>query len=143
MTDSTTGGPYGGPPRGAAGRTTAQLLTDLYTELTGLFRKEIALVKTEMSEKVGQLAGGVAYAVAGGVLALVGVIFLLQALVYGIAYLFGIPEEIATLIVGLLVTGAGAFLVLSGVRAMKLDSLAPNRALRQVRKDAQVIKEKV
>jgi len=142
MTDTTRGASYGGAPPSAS-RSTAQLLTDLYSELTGLFRKEIALVKSEMSQKVGQVASGIAYAVAGGVLALVGSIFLFQALIYGIANLFDIHEGWATLIVGVLVAGIGALLVMSGVRAMQLDSLVPNRAISQVRKDAQVIKEKV
>lgn len=142
MMDFTRGPPQGGGPP-SAGRSTAQLLTDLYTELTGLFRKEIALVKSEMSQKVAQIAGGVAFTVAGGVLALVGSIFLFQALIYGIASLFDIHEGWATLIVGVLVTGLGGLLAMSGIRAMKLDSLAPNRAISQVRKDAQVIREKV
>jgi len=142
MTDTTRGASLGGAPAGAS-RSTAQLLTDLYSELTGLFRKEIALVKAEMGQKVGQVASGIAFAVAGGVLSLVGTIFLFQALIYGVAYLFGIHEGWATLLVGLLVAGIGGLLVMSGVRAMNLDSLAPNRAIGQVRRDVQVIKEKV
>jgi hypothetical protein len=59
----------------------SQLVTGLFSDVTGLLRKEIDLAKTEVSEKLSKAIGGIEVLLAGVVLAIGAIGVLLGALV--------------------------------------------------------------
>ena len=69
----------------AQGRSLADLIGGLASDISGLFRKEVQLAKTELSEKVDSALSATRLLLAGGVLALGALGVLLAAIVGGIA----------------------------------------------------------
>jgi hypothetical protein len=59
-----------------------------------LVREEIELAKAEVSAKVASLAKGIAIGVAGGIFAVVGLLFFLHGLSFGFADWFGVATWI-------------------------------------------------
>ena len=65
---------------------------------------------------------------------------LLQALVIAIAEM-GVPPALAALIVGLVVAAIAYFMIHKGTSDLKASSLAPDRTMDSLRRDAQLVKE--
>lgn len=90
------------------------LLKELRDEMTLLIRQEVALAKTEFSEKSARISRNVILAVAGALAAFVGVIFILNSVsaLVGIGLIAaGLGEHaiwLAPLIVGVVVAIIGA-----------------------------------
>src|SRR4030095_927808 len=57
----------------------SDLIKALRDEALLLVRQEVALAKTEMSEKIGRTLRNTAYAIAGGLVAFLGLVFILHA----------------------------------------------------------------
>ena len=116
-------------------RSLGELFGDLARDTGTLVRQEVALARTEMSQKATQAGKDVGFLVAGGAVAYAGFLALLAAIAIGLGQL-GVPWWLAALLVALVVGGAGAFLVLRGLNALKRASLAPERTLRTLQDDA-------
>ena len=121
------------------------LFADLWRETSTLVHKEAELAKAELSEKVTQVSSGVAELAIGGLIVFAGFIVVLIALANGLAHF--LPEDqadwLAPLIVGAVVIAFGFIAVLRGRSNVKPESLAPERTLESVRRDAQLVKEHV
>lgn len=126
----------GGPsPRGAG---LADLLGQLGGDIAGLVRKEVELVRAEISEKLSAAGKAVADIAAGGLLLVAALLVLLQALVLALSK---IMDPIwASLLVGACVAGVGYVLVRAGMKAISLKGLTPDRTARQLKKDADLMK---
>jgi len=123
-------------------RSVPALFSDLIQDVTTLFRKEVQLAKTELSEKASQAATASASIAIGGVVLLAALIILLHAIVAWLAYA-GIPSHWGYLIVAVLV-GIGGYVALQkGLSNLKATSLTPNRTVEQLQRDAAVAKEQV
>ena len=123
-------------------RTIGSLLRDLFDEARDLFRQEVALAKTEASEKASMLGKNVAFIAAGGMVAFAGALFILAALSVLFSWLFrnaGLSPEMATLLgpltVGLIVTIVGYILVQKGLKTLKDGSLKPERTIQSIKED--------
>ena len=79
-----------------------------------LVRGEIALAKAELRQEVSRVGAGVGMLAAAGVAALIGVIFLLTALAWGIPAAFGWPAWSGFAIVGVLVLAVAGALGMMG-----------------------------
>jgi hypothetical protein len=129
-------------------RSLAALFTDVRRDLSALIRQEIALARAEALEKVDQARTGAIALVAGGVVALVGLYFLFQALAFGVAALLArwlggqIAVWLAPLLVGLLAVLIGWVVLRKGLRNLRTTSLAPRQTARSLRRDAELIKER-
>lgn len=123
-------------------RTLPQLIADLVNQFTELFQTELRLVKAEFSEKLSQYANGGTMIGAGGVALLVALFLVLQAIVLWLAAL-GLPERWGYLLVGLVVGGIGAGVLMKGINNLKTTNLVPDRTLGQVRADVATVKERV
>jgi hypothetical protein len=123
-------------------RSLGDLIGNLASDTTSLFRKEVQLARTEISEKVGQIQAGLVSLIIGGVFALAGFIVLLQGIVAWLAAA-GLGVVWASLLVGLVVAIIGAVLLKAGQSKMKINNLAPDRAAHQLRKDAELARETV
>lgn len=128
----------------------SELVGGLLSDVTGLLRKEIDLAKTEVSEKLKKAMSGVEFLMIGLVLAIGAVGVLLSALVSGLAVVlsrYGISEvsanALAAVIVGLII-GAIAWLLISrGIAALRGTELKLDRTTASLRRDAEIVKEKV
>lgn len=126
-------------------RSIVQLLSDLANETTTLVRREIELAKTEMSEKVTQVGGGVAALAAGGLVFFAGFLVLLDAAVYGLGQLlntYGLPA-LEALIVAVGTMVVGIIMLMIGRNALKAGNLAPSRTVDSIRRDKELVKEHV
>jgi drug/metabolite transporter (DMT)-like permease len=121
-------------------RSLRDLVADLGSSITTLFRKEIQLARAETSEKISQAGGAVAVIAAGGVLALAALIVLLEAIVIAIADA-GLPPAAAAAIVGVVVAVLAYVLIHMGIRNLRASQLVPSRTVDALKRDAQVAEE--
>ena len=131
-------------------RPLSELVSGLVTDITGLFRKEINLAKTEASEKMSQAITGVEAFAAGLVFAIAAVGVLLAALVNGLAAFFvaqGMRETsadaLSSVIVGVIVALLAYGMIKRGLSTLRGENLKFDRTSSSLRRDAQMIKERV
>lgn len=124
-----------------ADRSVGTLFADLARETSRLFRQEIALAKAEVADRVGQLGAGAAEIVAGGVILYAGFLALMATAIIALTYV--LPVWLATLIIGVVVTAAGAVLLLLGRRHLEPGKLVPYRTMRSLRDDADWAREQM
>jgi len=120
MSDMTTG---------ASDRSIGDLFGDLTREITTLVKQEMNLAKTEMSHKFSSVGKNVAYLAAGGLVAYAGFLILLAAITLVLNQLAHLPLWASALLVGLVVTGVGGFLVKKGIAAFKTEDYVPHETL--------------
>jgi len=131
-------------------RPLGDLLGGLAGDISNLFRKEIELAKTEASEKLGSVLGGVELLIAGAVVAMGAVGVLFAAIVTALATLFvsmgmgtTAANSVAALIVAI-VAGLIAWLLVSRGRAtLSASNLKMDRTTTSLSRDAAVVKEKL
>ena len=128
----------------------SELIGGLVSDVSGLLRKEIDLAKTEASEKLSKALGGVEVMVVGLVLAIGAVSVLLSALVSGLTLVLvrnGMGEvgahALAALIVGVVIGGIAWLLVSRGIAALRASNLKLDRTATSLRRDVDVVKEKI
>jgi hypothetical protein len=114
-------------------------LRDLATDVSDLLRKEIRLAKAEMTQAVAGRLQAAVWIVAAGLLGLVALLLVVQALVFGIASL-GIGLHWASLIVAALLGALAAGSFFYG-RSLANASTAPTRTSRQINADITAIRE--
>lgn len=122
-------------------RSIAEIFTDLMTQLTMLLRKEGQLARTEMSEKITQVAVGLGLIVGGSVLLTPALVILLQAGVSALITSKIVDEPWAPLIVGGGVLVIGLILLLVGMSRLKAEALVPSRTIQQIQSDMRVAKQ--
>lgn len=130
-------------PRGIA-----DLLKELRDESQTLLRQEVALAKTELSEKVSQATSDATKIGAGLGVALLGGVVLLIALANLVSAAFEfidndwISGAIGYGLVGLVTTIVGYALYKSGLAALKHRSLTPEKTLASLKEDKQWLQNK-
>jgi Putative Actinobacterial Holin-X, holin superfamily III len=122
-------------------RSLADIFTDVMTQLTMLLRKEGQLARTEMSEKITQVAVGLGLIVGGSVLLTPALVILLQAGVSALITSKIVDEPWAPLIVGGGVLVIGLILLLVGMSRLKAEALIPSRTIQQIQSDMRVAKQ--
>jgi hypothetical protein len=115
------------------------LFADLTSEITTLFRQEVALARSEISEDVTQVGNGVASMAIGGLVAFAGLIVFLQAFVIALARVM--PAWLAAFLVGGIVVAIGIVLLLKGRNNLKMRNLVPRRTIDSLQQDKQIAKE--
>lgn len=118
------------------------LLADAMRETTDLARNEMALFRTEMSENVRTLVVGLGMMVGAAAFAIAALILLTQSLVKWLATVVH-SEALSALIVGIVTALIAVGLALYGRSAMSPSSLIPTRTTRSLRRDGEVVAEKV
>ena len=125
------------------------LLKELRDETTLLVRQEVALARTEISEKFNKIARNTGYLGAGALVAYSGLTFLLLALTAGIYVAFdaaGLDEHglwAAPLIVGAIVSLIGLSMVLKGKNTLQSTSPVPERTIETMKENKEWVREKV
>lgn len=123
-------------------RGTTTLLADLIGQVTELFRKEIELLRAEISEKKNQTTAALGFILVGAVLALTALNVLAAALVRAVEHT-GLGAGWAALIVGGLLLVIALILARKGMGDLKASEFTPRRTARAVSRDAAMAKEKM
>lgn len=123
------------------GSTLQELVGDVLRDGADLARKEFALFRAEMASNVGGFAKGAAMFLAASVFAVASLIWLTQALVDGLAIVVG-SRWIAALIVGGGLLVIAIVLVVVGKNMMTASSLAPDRTVRSIKRDGEILSER-
>lgn len=135
-------------PAAARSESVTDLLKELRDEATALVRQEVALLKTETSEKVSKILRNLAYVGVGALVALIGAFLIFEALASLVtlgllaAGLKASAYWLGPLLVGLVVAAVGAGLALKGVNAVKNESLKPEKTLDSLKKDKEWLQHK-
>ena len=122
-------------------RPITDIFTDLIDQMMTLLRKEGELARTEVSEKVGQVAGGLALIVIGAVLLIPALVILLDAAVAALVENGLLAQPWSALAVGGAALLIGIILALVGMSRLKAERLVPNRTIHQLQRDLSVAKQ--
>lgn len=114
-------------------RSVGDLLGELYRGASQIISLEIELAKTELGQKASRVGKNVGFLAAGGAIAYAGFLVILFGIVGLLALL--IPTWLSALIVGLIVAGIGGVLVMSGIKTLQQESVAPQRTLDTLKED--------
>jgi hypothetical protein len=121
---------------------TPKLFVEAANHAADLVQSEFRLARNEMRDMFEKLARLVAGFVASAALMAVSLLLLLRALVDWLVVL-KFRADIANLVVGLGAALVGIAVFSAVWRASKAITLAPQRTIRQVAKDANVVKEQM
>jgi membrane protein len=114
-------------------RSLGELFRALSNDASALVRQEITLARTEIKQSVTSMAADAVKIVMGAILAGLGGLVLLAALVAFVGNLLGDRYALGALIVGLVLLAGGAVLALMGVRDARKTKLAPEQAISSLR----------
>lgn len=121
-------------------RSLGELFSTLSQETTTLVKQEVALAKTEMTQKAAAVGKDIGFLIAGGAVAYAGFLALIATIIVGLIQV-GMTPWLAALVVGLVVVGVGGFLVWKGMNNLKHDSMAPQETVATLKEDAAWAKE--
>src|SRR4029078_1797629 len=117
------------------------LVGEALRESTDLAQKELTLFRTEISQNIRTLFLGLAMVVVAAIFAIAALMLLTESLVEWLATVVN-SEALAALIVGgvmaLLANGLGLW----GRSTMTSSSLAPERTMRSLKRDVEVLSER-
>jgi hypothetical protein len=118
--------------------TFAELIRQLADDVSTLLGKEIALARAEFREAADQTRSGVGGMATGFGLVLLGELFILLAVVCGLALV--VPVWLASAIVGVVVLIVGKIIVRANKKKIQPESFVPERTVDSVRKDKAMTK---
>ena len=131
-------------------RPLAELLGGLASDISTLFRKEVQLAKTEVSENVSQAMGAMASIAIGGVLALGALGVFLSAIVSIVAAFLvntgmdpALANAVSAFVVAAIVGIAAWVSISKGLNAFKINNLNMNRTTASLGRDADIVKERL
>lgn len=123
------------------GPSVGELLSDLARDAGTIVRDEVKLAKIEMTQKATKVAVNTGLVLTGGLIVHAGVIALGLALIIGLTAFM--PLWAASLLVGVIVVGGGAMLLLKGLAALKNLDPVPQETVASLQRDKQWVKERV
>ncbi|MGJ8545960.1 MAG: phage holin family protein [Sulfitobacter sp.] len=121
-------------------KTTGGLLSDALAHVSSLVRSEVDLARAEVNDNLKSAGVAIGMIVGAVVVALTALNVLTAALVAALTEA-GVPAGWSALIVGLLFAIIAYVMAQKGTHDLKLSSLAPTRAAKNVKRDAQAVKE--
>lgn len=122
-----------------ADRSIGQIFKDLTSDLSTLFRSEIALLKLEIKDTATKLGTGGALFAGAVTFALLGVAFLFVTITLGLVAL-GVPAWLSALIVTLVLFGGAVVLGLMGKKKFAAVNFIPSESIDHIKGDIDSIK---
>ena|SRR5829696_4451674 len=116
-------------------RPIGELFSDLTRDVGTLIRSELALARTELSQKFAR-AGRHAAMIAGGAVVACGGLFAIIAGLVLLVVRAGIPAWGAALLVGAAVAAAGGLMANGGLSALRNEDLAPTETINTLKETA-------
>ena len=124
-------------------RSVPEIISDLFSQLTVLFRKEAQLARAEISDNMASIGRGLGLILGGAVLLIPALVILLQAGVAALTERYGMANYWSALLVGGGVLIIGIILLLVGMSRLKVENIVPSKTVHQLQRDASVAKEQV
>lgn len=121
-------------------KSTGTILNEAMTHVSSLVRNEVDLARAEINQNLRQAAVAIGMIVGAIVVALTALNVLSAALVVALTNA-GLPGGWAALIVGIVFALVAYLMVKNGTDSLKLNSLVPTRAAKNIRRDAEAVKE--
>lgn len=127
----------------------ANLIRDLRDETTTLFRQELALARTELTEKASSATRNLAYFAIGGLIAYAGLLVLLfgvsDAIVVALVKA-GINEQVAFWVgpvaTGLVLAILGYVFIAKAKRALAHEGIAPKKTIESLKQDKEWVQHR-
>lgn len=116
------------------------ILVDLVDQSSTLLRKEGALARAEMSEKITQVGVALGLILCGSVLLTPALVILLDAAVSALVENRILPQPWSALAVGGAVLLIGLILILWGASRLGTKKLVPSKTIHQLQRDISVAK---
>jgi amino acid transporter len=116
------------------------LVADALAHVSNLVRDEVNLARTEVSENLKSAGTAIGMIAAALVIAITALNVLSAALVAAITNM-GLSAGWSALIVGVVFAVIAFALASKGMNDLKISNLAPTRTARNVRRDAEAVKE--
>jgi hypothetical protein len=123
-------------------RSLGELFGDLARDMGTLVSQELALARTELTDKAARVGKEVAMLAVGGLVAYAGLLAIVAAVIVLIADR-GVPLWVSALVVGLVVAGVGYLLVQRGISALRRQDFAPRQTIQSLKEDTQWAKEQI
>ena len=123
-------------------RSLGDLFGDLARDMGTLVSQEVALARTELTQKAVQVGKDIAILAVGGLVAYAG----LLALIGGVIFLLaerGLPLWASAMLVGGIIAIIGYVLVQRGITALKQQDLTPRQTIESLKEDTKWAKEQV
>jgi hypothetical protein len=117
-------------------RSLGELFAELSRETSTLVRNEVALAKTELTEKASRVGRDAAMVAVGGALAHAGLLAIVAAVVLLLASA-GLTPWLAAIVAGLAVAGIGYVIAQKGLTALKSEDITPKQTMDSVKETAQ------
>lgn len=122
-------------------RSIGELFAELAGKTSTLVRQEVALAKTELTQKATRAGKQIGFLVVGGVIGYAAFLAILAAIIIGLAQI--ISAWIAALIVGLIVAAVAGWLITKALHALKETDLTPRQTVETLKEDVQWMKDQV
>ena len=122
-------------------RSLGELFAELASETSTLVRQEVALAKSELTQKATRVGRQIGFLVIGGAIAYAAFLAVMSAVIIGLAQL--IPAWVAALVVGVAVAVIACWLILRALRALRETDLSPRQTIETLKEDAQWMKDQV
>jgi hypothetical protein len=116
-----------------------ELLREVYQDAMTMVDRQIVLAKLEARQAAAAVGRGAAIVAAGALVGLVGFIYLMLALVYGLSRVM--PDWAAAGLVGLVLAAAGGIAIWLGADRLKALTQPLPETRETLREDAQFAKE--
>lgn len=123
------------------GESVPGLFRKLANDVSTLFTQEVALAKSEMTSAVSDVRAGITSMALGGAVLHAGILFLLGGVMLLLTEWMSLMWAAFT--VGAIVAIIGAIMLASGKKKMSTDSMAPDRTVDSLRKDADLARRKM
>jgi uncharacterized protein (DUF983 family) len=120
-------------------RSIGELFAELSQEISRLFRQEVALARTEISQKASSAGKDIAFVAGGGIAAFIGALAIVTALIAALA--LALPLWLSALIVGVVVAVVGYVCIQRGMTALKHMNFAPEATIDTLKEDASWMRE--
>ena len=117
-------------------RSLGELFAELSRETSALVRSEVALAKTELSEKAAKAGRDAGMIALGGALAHAGLLVILSAVVL-LLIQAGLTSWLAAAIVGVGVAVVGYLMARKGIVALKNEDITPRQTMDSMKETAQ------
>ncbi len=126
---------------GRGAESIADLLRRLLDDASTLIHKELALVKTEVSEALSEAKVAAISMATGGAVLFAGILVLLAAAVLGLAHV--VADWMAALIVGGIVAIIGFVMIQGGKKKLEPSAFKPDRTQNALRRDKEMMQRRM
>jgi xanthine/uracil permease len=128
--------------RGDGERSLGDLFAELSRETTTLVRQEVALAKTELTQKATRAGKDVGFLAVGGAVAYAGLLAFVAACILALHLIVHL-WWLSAAIIAVVVLAIGYLLVRQGLDRLRRADLAPTRTAESLKQDAVWAKEQV